>query len=341
MFSSKSSKRLVLAISFSTTFMIIEFVGGVIAQSLAILSDAAHLLTDIFGFTLALIACIYATSSATKFYSFGYGRAEILGALGSVLTLWGLTFYLLYSSVSRAIEWFNGTAVPVNGKLMFILACLGIIVNIVLATIFSSEHGVGMFHDHSHGHTEHGHSDHGHDHNHGKDNHSEASHCQDHDHSHNHNQEKTVHRHSPHCSHSDIEMSSTCIVNNDDHGHSHTKHEHNASNDHNHSHGHDHQHNYLGKEDLPVEADRLNVNKFPSYQAVARDDVVIGNTHGHQHENEHEDINMQAAYLHVIGDLIQSVGVAIGGLAIWIWPQYQIIDPCCSFLFSGLVLWYI
>jgi zinc transporter 2 len=54
---------------------------------------------------------------------------------------------------------------------------------------------------------------------------------------------------------------------------------------------------------------------------------------------EPSDVNIQAAYLHVMTDLIQSVGVALAGLLIWYKPEWQIIDPICTFLFSGLVIW--
>ena len=52
------------------------------------------------------------------------------------------------------------------------------------------------------------------------------------------------------------------------------------------------------------------------------------------------DVNIQAAYLHVITDLIQSVGVALAGALIWWKPEWQILDPICTFIFSILVLWY-
>jgi solute carrier family 30 (zinc transporter), member 2 len=52
------------------------------------------------------------------------------------------------------------------------------------------------------------------------------------------------------------------------------------------------------------------------------------------------DANIQAAYLHVLTDLIQSVGVAIAGVVMWFKPEWQIVDPLCTFAFSLLVLSY-
>lgn len=51
------------------------------------------------------------------------------------------------------------------------------------------------------------------------------------------------------------------------------------------------------------------------------------------------NVNLDAAYLHVIGDLVQSIGVAIAGLVIWWKPHWQIIDPICTFLFGFLVMY--
>jgi len=154
--------RLSLAIAFSLTFMIIEVLGGIFARSLAILSDAAHLLTDVFGFGIALLAAILASSSATKHYTYGFVRAEVFGALLSIFTLWIMTLALLYEAFVRTYKWFDGTAEPIDGRLMFIIACIGVVVNICLSTIFYEDHG-GAFHDHGH--------DHGHTHDHDNKNH--------------------------------------------------------------------------------------------------------------------------------------------------------------------------
>lgn len=64
-----------------------------------------------------------------------------------------------------------------------------------------------------------------------------------------------------------------------------------------------------------------------------------GHSHGgHDHSHKHEDINLRAAFIHVIGDLIQSIGVLIASGLIWYRPQWQIADPICTFLFSVVVL---
>ena len=54
---------------------------------------------------------------------------------------------------------------------------------------------------------------------------------------------------------------------------------------------------------------------------------------------EQGNLNLRAAYIPVLGDLIQSIGVCLAGIAIWIKPSWQIVDPICTFLFAVLVLY--
>jgi zinc transporter 2 len=86
------------------------------------------------------------------------------------------------------------------------------------------------------------------------------------------------------------------------------------------------------------------------YTELPSDDHDHGHGHNHGHDHGHDsahgqnhhitDANIHAAYLHVLTDLIQSIGVAIAGLVVWIKPDLQIIDPICTFIFSILVLSY-
>jgi solute carrier family 30 (zinc transporter), member 2 len=278
------------------------------ANSLAILSDAAHLLTDVAGFGIALLATLMASAPASKHYSFGLARAEVMGALASILSLWVMTAGLIVEAYSRTVSWYNGENIDVDGKLMFIIACIGVVVNLCLSCVFMEDHG-GAFHSHDHDHG----SGHGHGHDHGhpdieKNSHKEDS-CKD-DHRHGHDHEDHGHDHS--------------------HGHDHDH------NDHDH-HGHDHGHDHCGGES---ELDRL-VAQSPGYGTTVHDHSTITHHGNHPSAAEPTDVNIQAAYLHVITDLIQSVGVAFAGLLIWIYPQYQILDPICTFMFSALVIWYV
>lgn len=156
--------RLKIAIGLSSVFCVVEVIGGLWSNSLAILTDASHLLTDIAGFVIALIATIVAKRAADEKYTYGLVRAEVLGALFSVMTLWIITAILLYEAYFRAMAWIEGSPSVVDGRLMSFTALFGVGVNICLATVFHEEHG-GSFHSHDHGHSD----DHSHGHSHGHD----------------------------------------------------------------------------------------------------------------------------------------------------------------------------
>lgn len=132
----KKETRLTLAICLSLVFMIFEILGGLWANSLAILSDAAHLLTDVAGFAIALLATMMAAAPASKHYSYGLARAEVMGALVSILSLWILTFWLILEAYDRTKKWLNGEKLDIDGKLMFVIACIGVVVNICLSCVF-------------------------------------------------------------------------------------------------------------------------------------------------------------------------------------------------------------
>lgn len=68
--------------------MVAEAVGGWLSGSLALFTDAAHLLSDVFSFVISLIALYIGTKRPSPVYNFGFYRAEILGALFSVFVIW-------------------------------------------------------------------------------------------------------------------------------------------------------------------------------------------------------------------------------------------------------------
>ena len=114
------------------TFMIIEFICGYIAGSLAIMSDATHLLSDLAGFLISLFSLIVAMKPANKNFTFGYHRFEVLGALASILIIWGLTVWLLIAAVGR-IRHPN----PIVGFLMVCIAAGGLLFNIIMNRILA------------------------------------------------------------------------------------------------------------------------------------------------------------------------------------------------------------
>jgi len=147
-----SKNKLIKVLCVSSLFFLIELTGGLISGSLALLSDSFHLLSDVIGFLISLIAVIVAQRKPTKKYSFGYHRAEIIGAVLSLVFIWVLTIGLVIGAIDRLKN-----PVEINSKIMLITAIIGVFINIILAfTLHSHDHGHGHGHDHSHGH-EHGH----------------------------------------------------------------------------------------------------------------------------------------------------------------------------------------
>lgn len=123
---------LTAALSLITVFMAGEIVIGIIAQSLALISDAAHMLTDAIAIVLALIAMRLAARPPAGGYTFGLKRAEILSAQANGLTLLLLGGWLAYEAVHRLIE-----PPPVEGGLVVATAAAGVAVNIAAAWCIS------------------------------------------------------------------------------------------------------------------------------------------------------------------------------------------------------------
>ena len=114
------------------TFMIIEFIFGYLASSLAIMSDATHLLSDLAGFLISLFSLIVALKPANKDFTFGYHRFEVLGALASILIIWALTVWLLIAAVYR-IKHPN----PIVGLIMVCIAAGSLVFNIIMNRILA------------------------------------------------------------------------------------------------------------------------------------------------------------------------------------------------------------
>jgi len=121
--------------------MIGEIVGGVLSNSLAIATDAAHLLTDIASFMISLFALWVAARPKSQKLSFGWHRAEVLGAIVSVLMIWLVTGILVYMAVLRVIY----KNYEINAEAMLITSGFGVVVNIIMAATLGHGHG------HSHG----------------------------------------------------------------------------------------------------------------------------------------------------------------------------------------------
>ncbi|CAM3712615.1 cation diffusion facilitator family transporter [Tsukamurella strandjordii] len=124
--SADADKRwLSLALALIVAFMAIEVTIGIMASSLALITDAAHMLTDAAAIVLALFAIKIAAKPAQGGYTYGLKRAEILSAQANGITLLLLAVYFVYEGISRIIDPPN-----VDGKLVFFTALAGCAVNI-------------------------------------------------------------------------------------------------------------------------------------------------------------------------------------------------------------------
>ena len=215
----KATRKLIIATVLCLFFMIIEIVGGVLANSLSIATDAAHLLTDLVSFMISLFAIWIASRPSTRNMSFGWHRAEVIGATISVLLIWVVTGVLMYAAILRIVN----SDFEVDATIMLISSAIGVGVNIVMA----------------------------------------------------------------------------CSL---------------------HQHGHSHGSNCSG---------------------IAKDKEANDDEWEHAHDSygkEKENLNVKAAYIHVIGDFVQSLGVFIAALIICFKPNLNIVDPICTLIFSTLVL---
>lgn len=108
-------------------FMIVEVIGGVVANSLALISDALHMFTDVGALTLSLAVLKITHLPHTPRMSYGYHRAEILGALASALSLWALCGVLIYEAILRLI-----TPPEVKGPIVLVIASVGLLANLMM-----------------------------------------------------------------------------------------------------------------------------------------------------------------------------------------------------------------
>lgn len=95
--------RLAAVLAITVTVLVVEAVGAAISGSLALLADAGHMLTDVAGLTLGLVAAVLATRPATPERTWGYHRAEILGAAAQAALLLAVGVFVLVEGVRRLV----------------------------------------------------------------------------------------------------------------------------------------------------------------------------------------------------------------------------------------------
>lgn len=129
-FQSISRLTLWLSLIITLIFTIVEFVGGIYTNSLALLSDSFHMLSDVLALGLSMLAIYFASKKPTKNYTYGFLRLEIIVAFLNGLALIIISLGIMYEGIIRIIK----PQSVESGTMMFI-AILGLIVNIVLTLI--------------------------------------------------------------------------------------------------------------------------------------------------------------------------------------------------------------
>jgi cobalt-zinc-cadmium efflux system protein len=126
-------RSLVWALALTSTYLVAEVIGALITGSLALLADAAHMLTDVGGLALALFAIWFASRQRSPLKTYGYLRSEVLAALANAVILLLLTVYILYEAYQRFFSPPEVLSTP-----MLVVAAIGLAVNLISMRILAA-----------------------------------------------------------------------------------------------------------------------------------------------------------------------------------------------------------
>jgi cobalt-zinc-cadmium efflux system protein len=132
-------KGLLIALFITFVMMIAEIIGGILSNSLALLSDAGHMFTDTLALALSFFAMKFADMPATDKRTFGFYRLEILAALLNGITLVLISLYIIYEAYQRILD-----PPPVQGTLMLVVAVIGLVANILGALFLIKHHETNL-----------------------------------------------------------------------------------------------------------------------------------------------------------------------------------------------------
>ena len=119
-----NQRKLFIALLITAIVMIAEIIGGLLANSLALLSDAGHMLTDILSLGLSLAAMKLAKKPPTPSKTFGFHRLEILAAFFNGMLLFFMSFYIFYEAYHRLVQ-----PEEIKGLFMLVVAFIGLLAN--------------------------------------------------------------------------------------------------------------------------------------------------------------------------------------------------------------------
>ena len=128
-----------IALTLTGIFMVLEFLGGLFTNSLALLADSGHMLTDVAALGLSLFAMRFSSRPATAAKTYGFYRVEILAALLNGATLLLISILIIYEAYFRLI------APPkIESKWMLIVAVSGLVVNLISAYFLHQSHSSNL-----------------------------------------------------------------------------------------------------------------------------------------------------------------------------------------------------
>lgn len=151
--STKARRQLAIATVLCSIFVTGEVIGGYLSGSLAIMGDAAHMFSDLASFGVSLLVLYISDRKPTKRMTYGYHRAEALGALATLCIIWYVTGILVYLAVRRM----HDQDFEIHDTTMLVVASAAVAFNILLGLTLHGVCGLG----HGHGHGGHGHSHNG------------------------------------------------------------------------------------------------------------------------------------------------------------------------------------
>ncbi|GAA0249037.1 cation diffusion facilitator family transporter [Haladaptatus pallidirubidus] len=132
-----SFRALTIALAINTIFFVVELVGALYSGSVTLLADAVHMLADSASLGLALFAAWISARPADARRTYGYQRAEVLGALGNGLLLLVAVGYVLFDSLRRF-----GNPRPIDAELVVVVGALGLLANLAGAWVLSEHRGI-------------------------------------------------------------------------------------------------------------------------------------------------------------------------------------------------------
>ncbi|WP_281889321.1 cation diffusion facilitator family transporter [Paenibacillus sp. YYML68] len=128
----RSKKTLWVTLALTLFFTIVEVIGGLLSNSLALLSDSAHMISDVFALGLSMLAIYLASRPPNARFTFGYLRFEIIASLLNGLALAIIAIGICIEGIRRFLQ-----PEPIDLQLMLVIASIGLVVNIVLTLVLS------------------------------------------------------------------------------------------------------------------------------------------------------------------------------------------------------------